>query len=105
MTVWLFPWNRLGSSGNGDRHGQSPEKPAGESPRAKHARRSRRAVITRQSSGSYLRSVSDLDGLTGNPHDFHRALGVARNIFRNAAQQETLHTFSPVGTQNDEICT
>ena len=49
MTVWLFPWKQLGSSGNGDRHGQSPQKPAGESPSAKRARRSRRAVITRQS--------------------------------------------------------
>ena len=54
--------------------------------------------------GSYLRSVSDLDGLIGNSHDFHRALGVTRHVFRNAAKQETLHAFSPVGTQNDEIC-
>ena len=55
--------------------------------------------------GGDLRSVKDLGNLIGNSHDFHRALGVARNVFRNAAKQETLHTFSPVGTQNDEICT
>ena len=30
---------------------------------------------------------------------------MARNVLRDAAQQETLHAFSPVGSQNDEICT
>ena len=49
--------------------------------------------------------TSALPRLIGNPHDFYRALGVARNVFRNAAEQETLHAFSPVGTQNDEIGT
>ena len=30
---------------------------------------------------------------------------MARHVFRHAAQQETLDTFSPVGSQNDEIRT
>jgi len=50
-------------------------------------------------------AVGDLEGLIGNAHDFYRAWGVARHVFRDAAKQETLHAFSPVGTQNDEICT
>jgi hypothetical protein len=55
--------------------------------------------------GSCLHSVGDLDGLIGNAHDFYRALGVACHVFRDATKQETLHAFSPVGTQDDEICT
>jgi len=50
-------------------------------------------------------AVGGLDGLIGNAHDFYRAWGVARHVFRHATKQETLHAFSPVGTQNDEICT
>jgi len=105
MTVWLFPWKQLGSSGNGDRHGQSLQKPAANR-RVRNARVAHVVPLLHVSPlGSNLRSVSDLAGLIGNPHDFYRASGVARNAFRNAAKQETLHAFSPVGTLNDEICT
>jgi len=41
----------------------------------------------------------------GDSHDFHRALGVPRHVFRNAAEQQTLHTPAPMGTHNDEIRT
>ena len=47
----------------------------------------------------------DPSGTDGNSHDFHRALSVARHVFRNAAEQETLPTPAPVGTHNDEIRT
>ncbi len=105
MTVRLFPWKRLESSGSGDRHGQSPEKPAGNR-RVRNARVAHAGPLLQVSpGGGCLRSVKDLDDLIGNSHDFHRALGVARHVFRNAAKQETLHAFSPVGSQNDEIGT
>jgi len=38
---------------------------------------------------SYSRglAVGGLDGLIGNAHDFHRAMGVARKVFCNATER------------------